>query len=62
MAKINKEKVPKNAVERLVASLESRIVTYEKNKKRISEEYNGLLAKENRKIADARLQLNALKK
>lgn len=53
---------PKNAVDRLVQSLESRIKTYQKNKALLQREYGEKCAVQNRKIADAQLQLKALKR
>ena len=50
------------AVERLVSSLESRIKTYNKNKATLTTEYEEKIATQNRKIADAQLQLKALQK
>ena len=50
------------AVERLIASLEKRIKTYEKNLAGIRADAQARIQKEFAKIADARLQLKALKK
>lgn len=49
-------------VERLIHSMESRLKTYEKNKEAIHEDYLAKTAVQDRKIADIRLQINALKK
>ena len=57
-----KQPAPKNAVERLVASLEKRIATHTKNKQALAKEYGEKCAVQNRKIADAQLQLRALKR
>lgn len=56
------EKKTLTAVERLVSSLESRIKTYTKNKTEIVKKYREDIGVQNRKIADAQLQLRALKK
>ena len=50
------------AVERLITSLEKRIKTYEKNLATIRADAQARIQKELTKIADARLQLKALKK
>lgn len=55
------DKKPLNAVDRLIHSLEFRIETYKKNKASIAKDKNELITKENRKISDATLQLEALK-
>ncbi len=54
-------KIPLNAVDRLVQSLERRIENYKKNKLRIIKENSDLISIENRKISDAELQLKALR-
>lgn len=53
---------PKNAVERLIESLEKRIKNYDKNIARIEADYRQERDRELRKISDAELQLKALRK
>lgn len=57
-----KNTTPKNPVERLIHSLESRIKTHQKNKTVLTKEYQEKCSVQNRKIADCELQLKALKK
>ncbi len=57
-----KKSIPKNPVERLIQSLESRIKTHTKNKELALKEYLEKRDVQNRKIADCQLQLKALKK
>ncbi len=60
--KKKKEQKTMTAVERLVSSLESRIKTYEKNKRDLTATYREAVGVQNRKIADCKLQLKALKR
>lgn len=57
-----KKTKPQNAVERLVGSLERRIKCYEDNLGWIEDDYQERKGRELRKIADAKLQLKALKR
>jgi hypothetical protein len=54
--------VKQSPVERLIHSMESRLTTYEKNKAQMHEEYLEKNAVQDRKIADLKLQIAALKR
>ncbi len=56
------KKEPKNAIERLISALEKRMITYYKNLKIIEANYQEEKGRELQKIADAQLQLKALRK